>query len=263
MANTLELLVCAILGFFLLFFAVCTEWQAGEESSSRSLTGWLTGWLQAFVFTEVFMVQIPSFSSSRCWFMSTDETCYQCWLFLHWNLASASLTYLLWNCSRVCPTVMQEMGTLGYTANLTVWKLWLVLPVWWTKGKQQSSTVLVEVLGSIIMGGHERTHHCCLQIGGALWQIAKGFTIVSWSYNCHPFISSLLSHCTWEKNWAFPQSTQWQSEFLNCRIILFGGSKQASHCLPWGLRMDGCSKRKEVPGTKRECVHRSIPEWYV
>jgi hypothetical protein len=156
-----------------------------------------------------------------------------------------------------------DMVLWATTANLTVWKLWLVLPVWRTKGKQQSSTVLVEeVLGSIIMGGHERTHHCYLQIGGALWQIAKGFTIVSWSYNCHPFISSLLSHCTWEKNWAFPQSTQWQSEFLNCRIILFGGSKQASHCLSLGLRMDGCSKRKEVSGT-RESVHRSIPEWYV
>jgi hypothetical protein len=120
---------------------------------------WLAGWLQAFVFSEVFMVQI---------------------LFLHWNRASASLTYLYWNCSRVCPTVMQDMGTLGYNCKFNCTKAVTGFASCRTKGKQQSSTVVVEeLLGSIIMGGHERTHHCCLQIGGALWQIAKGFTIVS------------------------------------------------------------------------------------
>jgi len=36
-------------------------------------------------------------------------------------------------------------------------------------------------------------------------------------------------------------------------------SKQATACLGDYVWM-GVQKEKEVPGTKRECVHRSIPE---
>jgi hypothetical protein len=43
-----------------------TGWRRELQQEPDWLADWLAGWLQAFVFTEAFMVQIPSFSSSRC-----------------------------------------------------------------------------------------------------------------------------------------------------------------------------------------------------